>query len=64
MTMLQLIKNQLSFGEKHEFQKIELVIYQNQRIGGDLLVKLVLVVLIARFFIGFERVNYLLPKVM
>jgi hypothetical protein len=52
MMMLLLMKNQLVYGKELECQKIGLVIFQNQRIGGDLLVRHDHVDLILRYFIG------------
>jgi hypothetical protein len=46
------MKNHQEYGRELECRKKELVISQNQRIGGDLLVKHDLVDLILRYSIG------------
>jgi hypothetical protein len=61
--MLLVMKKVLIFGVQFECQEIEFHIFQNQKTGGQRVI-LDLVDLIQKFFIGFEKVNFLQREVM
>lgn len=55
--MRLVMKNRQVFGKAYEFQRAESPTFQNQRIGGQRVI-LVLVVLTRRYFTGSEKVNF------
>jgi hypothetical protein len=63
MMMLLEIMNQQKYGNKLECQNQEFLIYQNQKIGGQL-ENFDLVELIQKFFIGYEIVIFHMIEVM